>query len=556
MDTAAPSEELAELARRHGVATDYWDWQGQHVVVSVASIRTVLAALGVDASDEEAVLASLAAHDDLPWRRTLPATVVCREGWTPWVAVHVPHGTGVRVDIELEDGTVRAAAQVDHWVPPRLIDDREVGEATFELPGDLPLGWHRLRAHVDGATQDDPTATAYLVVTPGRLELPPALRDGRVWGLMDQVYQVRSVRSWGIGDLSDLAELAAWAGERPGRRLRARQPAARRRTGAADGRLAVPADDPAVRQPGLPAGGEGAGLLRRRRRGAPAGRRAGRRRLGAERRRHHRPRRRVGREAGRPVGGVHGGRARRGVPAVLCRGGRRPGRLRHLVRAGRAARPAVDDVAGRAPGSRLERGGGVPGGARRGRRVPPVAPVAAGPAAGRRTARRAGRGDEAGGRARPRGRRTPRRRGRVGAGRRAGPRGLRRGAAGPVQPAGPELEPAAVATRPARRARLHAVPGHAAHRPQGLRRDPDRPRHRAVPAVVDPGGDGRARGHLRALRPRGAGRDPGPGGAPGRRRRGRRGPRRRGADRPRLHARAGRPRHVDPVVRVGRVGGR
>ena len=34
MDTAAPSEELAQLATLHGVATDYWSWQGQHVVVS------------------------------------------------------------------------------------------------------------------------------------------------------------------------------------------------------------------------------------------------------------------------------------------------------------------------------------------------------------------------------------------------------------------------------------------------------------------------------------------------------------------------------------------
>lgn len=212
MDNAAPSDELVELATRHGVATDYWDWQGQHVVVSADGIRAVLGALGVAASDEAAVRASLAAHDDLPWRRTLPATVVTREGSTPGIPVHVPHGTEVRVDIELEDGTVRPAAQVDRWVSPRWIDGREVGEATFELPADLPLGWHRLRAHVGGATGDDPTATSYLIVTPARLELPPALREGRVWGLMEQVYQVRSADSWGIGDLGDLQRLAGWAG--------------------------------------------------------------------------------------------------------------------------------------------------------------------------------------------------------------------------------------------------------------------------------------------------------------------------------------------------------
>ena len=46
-----------------------------------------------------------------------------------------------------------------------------MGEATFELPGDLPLGWHTLRA----PAHDGHAVTAPLVVTPARLELPDAL---------------------------------------------------------------------------------------------------------------------------------------------------------------------------------------------------------------------------------------------------------------------------------------------------------------------------------------------------------------------------------------------
>ncbi len=217
MDRTAASADLAELARRCGVATEYSDWQGRHVVVSDASIRAVLTALGLDTSTDDAVRATLAAHADLPWRRTLPATVVCREGRTTQVAAHVPDGAEITVTIELEDGTTRNASQVDRWVPPREVDGRMIGEATFELPADLPLGWHRLRADVavDGVAVDadtDPTCAAYLVVTPARLELPPALQAGRVWGLMEQVYQVRSADSWGIGDLGDVRTLAGWAG--------------------------------------------------------------------------------------------------------------------------------------------------------------------------------------------------------------------------------------------------------------------------------------------------------------------------------------------------------
>ena len=170
----------------------------------------------------------------------------------------------------------------------------------------------------------------------------------------------------------------------------------------------------------------------------------------------------------------------------------------------------------------------------------------AGPGQGRRR-RHAARHD-----ARPRGRRAPRRRGRVADARRLRGRRPGRRAAGPLQPARPELEPAAVAPGPARRARVRAVPRPDRRRPAARRRRPGRPRHRAVPAVVDPRGRAGGPGHLRALRPRGAGRRAGARGAPGRRRRGRRGPRRRRAGGARLPARARHPRHLDPVVRARR----
>lgn len=200
-----PTTALRELAHACGVSTEFWDWQGRHTEVTEETIRTVLAALDVDASTPEAVAGSLAEVSTRAWRRVLPPVVVMREGWTPWVPVHVPHGTAIAVELALEDGSTRPVRQVDHYVPPQLIDGREIGEATVELPGDLPLGWHTLRARYG-----DQVATARVVVTPQRLRLPERLERGQVWGLMAQLYQVRSERSWGIGDLSDLADLCTW----------------------------------------------------------------------------------------------------------------------------------------------------------------------------------------------------------------------------------------------------------------------------------------------------------------------------------------------------------
>ena len=206
MPTPAPSPVLAELARAFGVATEYWDWQGNHVIVSAATISAVLEALGLETSDDAGITRSLALVADRAWRRTLPPIVVCREGGTPWVPVHLPHGATLQVWVLLEDGTRREVRQVDHFVEPRMIDDQRTGEATFEIPGDLPLGWHTVNARIGLDTFSTP-----LVVAPTALALPASLQQRSAWGLMSQIYSVRSRLSWGFGDLADLGDMMAWA---------------------------------------------------------------------------------------------------------------------------------------------------------------------------------------------------------------------------------------------------------------------------------------------------------------------------------------------------------
>ncbi|MCG5433170.1 4-alpha-glucanotransferase [Mycobacterium sp. MYCO198283] len=207
---------LAELARRHGVATEYEDWSGRDVAVPEQTVVAVLAALGVDAADADRRAAALAAHDRVYWARTLPATVIAREGAEQAFHVHVTHGEPVEVAVACEDGSTRDdLRQLPNDTAPFDLDGRLVGEATFALPTDLPLGYHRLRARAGGpgAAVD---ATATVIVTPGWLGIPPALGDRRGWGLATQLYSARSRQSWGVGDLTDLGDLAVWSAARHG----------------------------------------------------------------------------------------------------------------------------------------------------------------------------------------------------------------------------------------------------------------------------------------------------------------------------------------------------
>ncbi len=118
-------------------------------------------------STRQAIRAAMRATDERP--RWLPSWSVV-EGEAP--------GLTSLCEPTLEDGTA---------LPP-----------TNLLPPDLPIGYHSLRP-LDGGP------VTRLVVRPRAS--PPAPFG---WGWSVQLASLRSAHSWGVGDLADLRQLAAW----------------------------------------------------------------------------------------------------------------------------------------------------------------------------------------------------------------------------------------------------------------------------------------------------------------------------------------------------------
>ncbi|UWE08416.1 4-alpha-glucanotransferase [Actinacidiphila bryophytorum] len=166
--------DRARLAALHGVDVTYEPAPGQEAEVSEETVVAVLAALGVDASTPHAVRDALAAHELRTAHRLLAPCTVLRSGQP---LTGLPEGTEISVETAAGD---RLAA-----VP------REPGR-------------YVLRA----AAPDGRTARGDLVVAPQRIAGPPQ----RSFGFMAQLYSTLSERSWGMGDLGDLAEIAAWSG--------------------------------------------------------------------------------------------------------------------------------------------------------------------------------------------------------------------------------------------------------------------------------------------------------------------------------------------------------
>jgi 4-alpha-glucanotransferase len=216
MTDSHPTAALTALAEAHGIATEYWSFFGDRVSVPADTLRALLHAMGVDPGDDADVTAALAEVEEGPWRELLPPSLVTRPGVRPLI-VHVADAHEVTVTVTLEDGSEREIRIPEQRPAARLVDGVLRWRVEVPLPADLPLGWHTARAvqRPVGGGEGNRSASCTLVITPDRLPDPPTRRGrSRGWGLMAQLYSVRSERSWGMGDFADLGDLAAVAGER------------------------------------------------------------------------------------------------------------------------------------------------------------------------------------------------------------------------------------------------------------------------------------------------------------------------------------------------------
>ena len=207
-DSTSERELLEQLAAAKNIATTFTGWDGGVQEVSNTTLRRILAARGARAGNRAEVEASLEQTLTAPWHQIVPPTVVLRQNHARSVPVHLPAGTLPRVWIELEHGESIELPWSQNPEETAVVDGMERQRTQLALPPDLPLGWHRL--HVEAGRDQ---AQAVLAMTPDRLDTADRFSRTRAWGMMAQLYSVRSARSWGIGDLTDLADLSAVSGE-------------------------------------------------------------------------------------------------------------------------------------------------------------------------------------------------------------------------------------------------------------------------------------------------------------------------------------------------------
>jgi len=201
---------LLRLAASVGIETRYSDAWNRDQTVPRAVIEALLAAMGVAAETGEAPAFARAGAEAREARLCPPVVVVPAEAEFVSVPVVSPaEGKGRRLEwhVTHESGATHEGATAIDELP---VDG--AGERSLRLPS-APLGYGVLALRC-GDRED----RASLVIAPSRCYLPEDLADEHfAWGLMAQVYALRSPRNWGIGDFTDLARLAEGAGRRGAR---------------------------------------------------------------------------------------------------------------------------------------------------------------------------------------------------------------------------------------------------------------------------------------------------------------------------------------------------
>jgi len=196
-----------------GIDRTFTDFRGQTRRVSDDTVLRLLAAMGHDVEDPEALAREADALEERDWIRVLPPVIVLRRDAIVPITVLAPLLPRIRWRVEADNGDLpmgEVAPAALRVLAERGIHGLWYVRLGLELPR-LPAGYHRLVLEKDDGSH---LATARLIVAPERCFEPDALQAGRrLWGPAIQLYTLRSTRNWGIGDFTDLAGFAVAAAE-------------------------------------------------------------------------------------------------------------------------------------------------------------------------------------------------------------------------------------------------------------------------------------------------------------------------------------------------------
>lgn len=204
---------LIRLAKLVGVATSYVGMSHDYHEIEDDVLVAVLKALGIDASNDEAINQSITSIKSERETRVVAPTVLHIVGKESKVEVHGGMFDVPEASITLENGK-QFTGKISHEGGEKIaheIDGSFFFTSYLVLPADLPEGYHTLEVTVGNEAE-----TATVISAPEKIELLDDMKNGSLWGWMSQLYSIRSKGSWGVGDFEDLKTMLVEAKKKTG----------------------------------------------------------------------------------------------------------------------------------------------------------------------------------------------------------------------------------------------------------------------------------------------------------------------------------------------------
>lgn len=204
-------DHLQKLARLYNLQAAYHDGLGQLRKAPREAVLSILKALGAPVESSADVPSAVRARRQALWQHAIEPVSVAWQGRPLKIKLRLPARMAqapVAGEIVLEHGErIECRFDETETVGPREIEGARYVARNLVRHAPLPLGYHRLEVRVG-----DLDLGAELFIAP--YQAYRASRDGSPsWGIFCPLYALHSRRSWGVGDVSDLSELASFLGE-------------------------------------------------------------------------------------------------------------------------------------------------------------------------------------------------------------------------------------------------------------------------------------------------------------------------------------------------------
>ncbi len=207
---------IEQLARLRGIGDAYHDYRGELRHFSLETKTDILRAMGCPVEDPIALAAVVRTLESERGRALLPA-IAAAHGPRAGIDLNIAardFGARLNWTVNLESGERRTGAVSTADCPEIWrgeIEGSWITRRRLEIPVDLPPGRHEIGVKIGGAAP----RRCPLIVSPEKCYEPQAIAQGRrLWGVAVQLYTLRSLENWGIGDFHDLQTLIRWLAPR------------------------------------------------------------------------------------------------------------------------------------------------------------------------------------------------------------------------------------------------------------------------------------------------------------------------------------------------------